>query len=56
MRRRLRLSGRDYLCEEYDGTMAELEDSMRTNQGGGLPAVWFWEMKQEIYDLARFGD
>ena len=39
---------------EYNGTMDELEQSMRTNMGGGLPAAWFYEMKQDIYDLVRF--
>lgn len=39
---------------EYNGTMDELEESMRTNMGGGLPAAWFYEMKQDIYDLVRF--
>lgn len=52
---KFRVPGRNYLYEEYNGTLAELEESMRCNMGGGLPATWFWEMKQEIYDLVRFG-
>lgn len=39
---------------EYTGTLDELEESMRTNMGGGLPAAWFYEMKQDIYDLVQF--
>lgn len=39
---------------EYTGTLDKLEESMRTNMGGGLPAAWFYEMKQDIYDLVRF--
>ena len=39
---------------DYTGTLDELEESMRTNMGGGLPAAWFYEMKQDIYDLVRF--
>ncbi len=26
---------------------------MRTNMGGGLPVVGFYEMKQDVYDTAR---
>lgn len=35
------------------GTFANWEDTMRTNMGGGLPVEGFYEMKQEIYDIAR---
>ena len=43
----------DFLsCE---GTLNDLEYSMRTNMGGGLPVTWFYEMKQDIYDIVRFG-
>lgn len=39
---------------EATGTLADLEESMRVNMGGGLPVAWFYEMKQDIYDLVRF--
>lgn len=48
---------RDYrlnLYGEHDCTLADIEFAMRTNMGGGLPAAWFWEMKQDIYDNVRF--
>lgn len=35
------------------GTFANWENTMRTNLGGGLPVAGFYEMKQEIYDIAR---
>lgn len=41
----------------YDGcglTLAELEELMAGETGGGLPAAWFFELKQEIYDTVRF--
>lgn len=34
-------------------TLAGLEMSMRINQGGGFPWVGFWELKQDVYDIAR---
>lgn len=46
--RRLNLYG------EHDCTLTDIELAMRTNMGGGAPAAWFWEMKQDIYDIARF--
>lgn len=33
--------------------MAAIENMMRTNMGGGLPAIGFYEMKWDIYDTAR---
>ena len=45
----------DFDFLNYDGTLNDLEISMRTNMGGGLPATWFYEMKQDIYDIVRFG-
>ncbi|MBR3356032.1 MAG: NADAR family protein [Oscillospiraceae bacterium] len=27
--------------------------AMKTNMGGGLPAIGFYEMKQDVYDIAR---
>ena len=38
----------------FDGTLDGIEISMRTNMGEGLPVAWFYEMKQDIYDLVRF--
>ena len=35
------------------GTLYEWEIAMRTNMGGGLPAIGFYEMKQDIYDTVR---
>lgn len=45
----------DFDFLNYDGTLNDLEISMRTNMGGGLPDTWFYEMKQDIYDIVRFG-
>ena len=39
-------------CFYNDVTLAGWEISMRTDMGGGLPAIGFWEMKQEIYELS----
>ena len=39
---------------ECTGPLEELEFLMRTNMGGGLPVAWFYEMKQDIYDMVRF--
>jgi len=42
----------------YDGcnlTLAELETLIAGEMGGGLPAAWFFEMKQDLYDAVRFG-
>ena len=41
------------VCFLYDYTLADWELAMRTNMGGGLPAIGFWEMKQDIYDILR---
>jgi len=37
----------------YQITFADLELAMRTNMGGGMPVIGFYEMKQDIYDIAR---
>jgi ribA/ribD-fused uncharacterized protein len=37
----------------YTITFADLEFAMRTNMGGGMPVIGFYEMKQDIYDIAR---
>ena len=29
------------------------EEEQRINMGGGLPPQGFWEMKQDIYDIAN---
>jgi hypothetical protein len=42
------------LIYDFDGTLDGIENSMRTNMGEGLPVAWFWEMKQDIYDMVRF--
>lgn len=36
----------------YQSTFASVENMMRTNMGGGLPIEGFYEMKQEIYEIA----
>ena len=38
----------------YGGTLAGYEVAMRTNMGGGLPAAGFYEMKQDVYETARY--
>ena len=35
-------------------SLADCEQMMETNMGGGLPAAGFYEMKQDVYDTARF--
>lgn len=37
----------------YQTNFAALEFAMRTNMGGGMPVIGFYEMKQDIYDIAR---
>jgi ribA/ribD-fused uncharacterized protein len=42
---------RDVFYHEY--TLYDWEIAMRTNMGGGLPVIGFYEMKQDIYDTVR---
>lgn len=42
------------LYGEHDCILMDIELAMLTNMGGGFPAAWFWEMKQDIFDTARF--
>lgn len=37
----------------YKCIFESVEDAMRTNMGGGLPISGFYEMKQEIYEIAH---
>ena len=37
----------------YQITFVDLEFDMRINMGGGMPVIGFYEMKQDIYDIAR---
>ena len=37
----------------YSVSLEDVEFSMRTNMGGGLPVAGFYEMKQEVYEVAR---
>lgn len=38
----------------YNGySLYDWEIAMRTNMGGGLPAIGFYEMKQDVYDTVR---
>ena len=41
------------MCFFYNGPLSELEIAMRTNMGGGLPAIGFWELKQDLYDILK---
>lgn len=47
------IGNHEQVCFLYDYTLADWELAMRTNMGGGLPAIGFWEMKQDIYDILR---
>jgi len=38
----------------YQSQLTGIEYAMHTNMGGGLPAAGFFEMKWDIYDIARF--
>ena len=37
----------------YGASLYEWEIAMRTNMGGGLPVIGFYEMKQEVYEIAK---
>ena len=37
----------------YDLTLSEWETAMRCGMGGGMPIAGFFEMKQDVYDIAR---
>lgn len=45
----------DYARDAFynHATFADWEIAMRINMGGGLPAIGFYEMKQDIYDITR---
>lgn len=34
-------------------TFEQIDNMMQTNMGGGLPIVGFYEMKQEVYEIAK---
>ncbi len=36
----------------YNGKLSAWDHSMQWNMGGGLPIVGFYEMKQDVYDIA----
>lgn len=40
------------ISEILEITMEGLEQSQRTNMGGGLPRQGFWELKQDLYEKA----
>ena len=46
-------SSRERNCFYNNATLADWEMSMRVNMGGGLPAIGFWELKQDIYDIVK---
>ena len=50
-----RLQGDRFFYDGCNLTLEELETLIAGEMGGGLPAAWFFEMKQEIYDIYRFG-
>lgn len=41
-------------CFLYDCPLTEWELAMRVNMGGGLPAIGFYEMKQDLFDTMRY--
>lgn len=49
-----RLRGDRFFYDECNASLAELENLIAGEMGGGLPAAWFFEMKQDIYDITRF--
>lgn len=40
-------------CFLYNYTLQDWDIAMQVNMGGGLTIIGFYEMKQEIYDIAR---
>ena len=40
-------------CFLYNYSLYQWEIAMHTNMGGGLPAIGFWEMKQDICETFR---
>ena len=36
----------------YRGKLSAWDESMQRNMGGGLPIIGFYEMKQDVYDIA----
>ena len=36
----------------YRAKLSDIEDAMHTNMGGGLPAAGFWELKQDVFEIA----
>lgn len=47
------LTKHDKDCFYYQVPLEGWEYSMRTNMGGGLPIGGFYEMKQEIHEIAN---
>lgn len=44
---------RERACFFFDYTLADWEVAMRTNMGGGLPTIGFWELKQDLFDIIK---
>ena len=42
-----------YDCFLYDYSLQDWDIAMQVNMGGGLTIIGFYEMKQEVYDIAR---
>lgn len=51
-----RLHGNRFFYDGCNASLAELENLIAGEMSGGLPAAWFFEMKQDIYDAVRFRD
>ena len=49
-----RLHGDRFFIDNCTASPEELEFIIAGESGGGLPGAWFFEMKQDMYDLMRF--
>ena len=43
---------RQIIDNVYRAKLSDIEDAMHTNMGGGLPAAGFWELKQDVFEIA----
>lgn len=44
---------RQIIDKVYSAKLSDIEDAMHTNMGGGLPAAGFWELKQDVFEIAE---
>ena len=49
-----RLQGDRFFIDNCTASPEELEFIIAGESGGGLPGAWFFEMKQDMYDIMRF--